>query len=151
MSRAINVKDYGAKGDVKTVFSGGSMNAGSDVLRLAGGAFNQFDVKKKISISRVGAINVRALRTAIKNVNNSEEVSLESKAVNSGSGLTVTWGTDDSGNVQKAIDIAETGDMIIFPPGVYCVDKIRLEIYYRFLGSSIDTIYCGSKSEIHHF
>jgi len=127
MGRTINVKDYGARGDVKTVFSRASMDAGSDVVRLPGGGFNQFDKKKKLSISRVGAINVKALRTAIKDYKNSEEVILESKSINAGSNLTVTWGTDDTGSVQKTVDIAEIGDTITYPPGIYCIDKVRLK------------------------
>ncbi len=40
--------------------------------------------------------------------------------------LTVTWGTNDTPVVQNAIDNAEPGDMIVFPPGVYCIRELCL-------------------------
>lgn len=125
MGRTINVKDYGAKGDVRTVFSRGSMDAGSDLLKLVGTVFNQFDNTKKISVSRLGGLNVNPLRTAIKRVWSNEEIILESKSFNA-MGLMVTWGTDDTVALQSAVDIAEIGDTIVFPSGIYCIDKIRL-------------------------
>ena len=44
-----------------------------------------------------------------------------------GTGLTVTWGTNDTSAVQKAIDNAKLGDAVIFPPGVYCIYGLRLK------------------------
>lgn len=127
---AINVKDYGTRGDVKTIFSRGSMTPDSSVLRLPGAGFTINDVpntyKKTISISKVG-VGGAALKTTINGFNNGDEVILGAKSVVGESGLTVTWGTNDTGNVQKAIDRAEIGDSIIFPPGIYCIDKVRLK------------------------
>ena len=68
MGKTINVKDHGALGDVKTVFPRGSINAGSDVLKLTAGIINKFDNTKKISISRLGGRDVKPFRTAIKSV-----------------------------------------------------------------------------------
>ena len=110
-----------------TIFSRGSIDANSDILKVSGGAFTANDINKIISISNVGT-NGAALRTIITGItNNTDEVKLGSRAIAVGTGLTVTWGTNDTSAVQKAIDNAKLGDAVIFPPGVYCIYGLRLK------------------------
>ena len=52
-------------------------------------------------------------------------------------GLMVTWGTDDTVAVQRAVDSAEIGDTIIFPPGIYCIDKVHLESGISFTSQDV--------------
>ncbi|HEX8509343.1 MAG TPA: hypothetical protein VF635_07585 [Propionibacteriaceae bacterium] len=58
----VNVKDYGAKGDWRTVATG-SMSASSNVLTAAGGNFTSADVGKYVSVAGAGVSGAAIVST----------------------------------------------------------------------------------------
>ena len=132
MTKIINVSEFNARGNIVTTHSRGSIDASSDILKVAGANFTSNDINKIICISNVGSSGA-ALRTIITNIKNTDEVILGSRSTTSGTRLTVIWGTNDTSAIQKAIDNAKFGDIIIFPPGVYCIYELHLKSGITFL------------------
>jgi parallel beta-helix repeat protein len=123
----INVKDFGAKGDIKKR-SCGSIQKDLNLLCVNNADFNQDDIGKTIIIIAQHH-TVSDLRTKIKFVTNNQNVILESPATSGieNGALDIIWGTDDTSNVKSAINSAHPGDTVFFPPGVYCAHNLPLK------------------------
>jgi hypothetical protein len=127
--RTIDVKDLGAKGDCRRV-TDGAMTKGSTGLTSATARFTPADVGKPIYVLEAGAQKFPGLGTVlgaplssrIVAVTDARTVTLADAAQQDVSGVSVTWGTDDSQAIQSAIDsLNQTGGTVFFPPGTYRV------------------------------
>src|SRR5215469_2773290 len=95
----LNVKDFGAKGDVRTVHDGHIDNTTPNLLNSSTANFTPNDIGKTIGIGKAGAGGT-ALKTTINHVNNTTQVILLLGASNTVIAADVMWGTDDSRAVQ---------------------------------------------------
>jgi hypothetical protein len=124
-----NVKNYGAKGDGRTV-TDGAMTSGSATLTSATAGFTSADVGKVIQVKGAAATGVTTLVTTISAFTNSTTVTLAASAATTVSSAQVMLGTDDTASIQSAINAAVTwaransgAVTVFFPgcPGYYCV------------------------------
>ena len=122
----MNVKDFGAKGDVKTVYDG-SIEAGTTSLTSDSAPFTDDDHNKEIGIEGAGRDGKYPLKTTIDTVDSPSKVSLNKPALTRVSHVRVTWGSNDKTHVQEAIDKARPGEEIFFPAGIYHVYNISLK------------------------
>jgi parallel beta-helix repeat protein len=118
----VNVMDFGAKGDTKSV-SDGEIAAGTKTLTSVTANFSLSDVGKVVSVKGAEAGRV-LLSTTIANFDSPTKVFLEAEASTSVSSANVTWGTDDSSAIQKAFD---AGTCIIFPSGTYICKEVSIQ------------------------
>lgn len=117
-----DVTNFGAKGDLKTVFDG-AMTSGLATLTCATSApFSASDVGKRITVARAGVSNAM-LVTTIQSFTSSSVVVLAASAGSTVSSSGVSWGTDDTNAVQTAITTAQTagGGIVWFPAKRYAV------------------------------
>ncbi len=98
----MNVKDFGAKGDIRTVSDGHVDMTTPKSLNSVTANFTSSDVGKIISVASGGT----KLKTRIEQVSNATQVVLQSgwPSKQSISNADVMWGTDDTGAVQSAIN-----------------------------------------------
>jgi len=127
----INVKHFGAKGDCRHVMDG-AITRNSFQLNSASAIFTKADVGKAIYILDAGANIYQGkevrygnlpLDTSITQVVDLHTVLVRNAALNSVAGVSTTWGTDDSGAIQNAINLAGAsgGGTIFFPAGMFRV------------------------------
>jgi hypothetical protein len=93
---------------------------------LCDAGFTANDIGKTIGIAKAGDKGT-ALRTKIRGIVSNEKVTLELEATSTVSDSDVTWGTDDTAVLKKAIDEAHPGDTIFFPSGIYCAHNLYLK------------------------
>lgn len=126
-----NVKtEYGAKGDGIELVDG-SVTAADKTFTSATAVFTSADVGKVITILGAGGANVD-LTTTIASVTSATEVELTDAASATVDTVRFTYGTDDTTEIQAAIDaigaLATTGNnigasgTIFFPAGIYIVN-----------------------------
>lgn len=118
-SGMFNVKDYGAKGDLRTV-TDGAISGGLLTLSSATATFTSADVGKQIQISGAGTAGA-TLYSTITSVTSPTVAILALGASTTVSGATVKIYTDDGvaiGLASTAIQSNGSGTLY-FPPGTY--------------------------------
>ncbi|MFF1297910.1 MULTISPECIES: hypothetical protein [unclassified Streptomyces] len=120
---------YGAVGDARVV-ADGAMLSGSTTLTSATLALTSNDIGKRVSVKGAGPTGVTTLIAVINQVNSPTSATL-SAANASGGNVTnavVIVGTDDTAEIQAAIDAAEaylaaghTYAQVYFPPRPYVI------------------------------
>jgi len=126
-----NVKtEYGAAGDGVELVDGSVTNA-DKTFTSATASFTSADVGKVITIQGAGGTNID-LTTTIASVTSATEVELTDAAGATVDTVRFTYGTDDTTEIQAAIDaigaLATTGNnigaagTIFFPAGIYIVN-----------------------------
>jgi hypothetical protein len=133
-----NVKDYGAKGDMRELSDVG-ITSGSPIFTTTGGSLTQADVGKIIHIvdNSVGGIN--RVRGTILSVQSGTQGTASVNAAATLSNRFAQIATDDTVAVQAAVDApGGPGGVCFFPPGKY---KFSTTITSRILTQFIG---CGS-------
>lgn len=117
-----NILDYGAVGDGKMVRDG-SISSGSNVLNCAtSNPFTAGDVGKSIMIKGASTLQQTTLVTTITGFNSSSQVTIGSNAATSISNALVMFGTDDTTEIQAAMDaavayaLAHSGNAVVMVP-----------------------------------
>jgi parallel beta-helix repeat protein len=121
-NHCVNVMDFGAKADTKSV-SDGEIAAGTKTLTSVTASFSLSDVGKVVNVKGAGAGGV-PLSTTIANFYSHTKVFLDAEASTSVSSANATWGTDDSSAIQKAFD---AGTCVIFPSGTYICKEVSIQ------------------------
>jgi hypothetical protein len=131
-SYGVNVRNFGAKGDYRTV-SDGVMNAGSATLTSATGSFSSADQNKSITVFGAGAGGTNLI-TTISNVTNLTTAALAATAATGVSGAIVAWGTDDTAALVAAATSAATlGGAVRVRAGQYLVaSNVTLSVPLEF-------------------
>ncbi|MFI8448244.1 hypothetical protein [Streptomyces erythrochromogenes] len=103
-----DVTTYGAVGDVRTA-TDGAISSGTAILTCASGPFTAASnpVGKSIIVKGAAANGVTSLVTTIISRQSNTQVTLGSNAATTASGALVIWGTDNTTNIQDAVDDAE--------------------------------------------
>jgi hypothetical protein len=143
----INVKDFGAKGDCQRV-SDGVISKGSAVLASNDAHFTAQDVGRPIYVlgasvqkfPELGEVPGAPLSSRIADVKDAHTVVLADVAQNDATHVPVSWGTDDSEAIERAIhSLKESGGTVFFPAGTYRV------VYRGGAGVQVD----GSNIRLH--
>src|SRR4030095_2413783 len=124
-----NVKDYGAKGNTRTVFDA-NITTGTNVLTSATAAFTAADIGKTILVRRAGAARFSdywPLDTTIQGVTNATTVTLAANASHTVANERADFGTNDWQAFNNCAWIAgwqgtealEKSSVIYAPPGRY--------------------------------
>ncbi|MGH9577301.1 MAG: hypothetical protein ACRD3R_07670, partial [Terriglobales bacterium] len=118
---------WGATGDGKAL-NDGAISASSSTFTSASAAFTSADVGKPISVEGAGASGV-ALNTTIATFVSATSVTLSAAASTTVSSAKVFFGTDDSTEIQAALDAASTalGGTVIAPPSSVITSAITLK------------------------
>jgi arylsulfatase A-like enzyme len=152
----VNVKSFGARGDCQRVMDG-TMTKGSPVLTSAAARFAPEDLGKPIyvleadaqAVAGMGVVAGAPLTSRIVEVKDARTVVLADPAKQSVSGVSTTWGTDDTKAIQAAIDsLASTGGDVFFPAGTYRVVSPRWEPAIIVRGSNIRLYGTGPASAV---
>ena len=105
-SYSVNVLDFGAKGDAKTV-TDASITAVTATLTSATAGFTANDVGKQIIVVGAGTSG-KNLWTTIATYVSATQVTLASAAGTTVSGASMTFGTDDTTALSAALSVAGT-------------------------------------------
>ncbi len=118
---------WGAAGDGK-VLNDGSISASSSTLTSASAAFTSSDVGKPISVEGAGASGI-ALNTTIATFVSTTSVTLSAAASTTVSSAKVYFGTDDSTEIQAALDAASSslGGKVIAPATSVITSAVTLK------------------------
>lgn len=125
----VNVKDFGAKGDCQRTMDG-VMRKGSAVLTSNEAHFTAEDVGRPIYVlgasvqkfPELGEVPGAPLKSHIAEVKDAHTVVLADAAQDDATHVSVTWGTDDSEAIERAIQSLKTsGGTVFFPAGTYRV------------------------------
>jgi hypothetical protein len=104
---ALNVRNFGAKGDTKRIFGAVSSSSGGTVVTCATAAFTSVDVGKKVLVYKEQFYgNIRT----IASVDSATQITLSGTVgatTTSGNGY-IVYGTDDSAAIQYVLDRAAT-------------------------------------------
>ena len=122
---AVNLKDWGAKGDGITK-TDGAITSGDNTLTSASSSFSSADVGKAILVTRAGTAGA-LLVTTIASINSGTSIELTDAASTtvSSSGRFV-YGTDDTASINDAFAALVSGRAVL-PFGDYVVtDTIQL-------------------------
>jgi hypothetical protein len=128
-SLRVSVKDFGAKGDCQRAMDG-VMHKGSAVLTSNEAHFTGQDVGRPIYVlgasvqkfAELGEVPGAPLSSHIAEVKDGHTVVLADAAQNDATHVSVTWGTDDSEAIERAIQSLKTsGGTVFFPAGTYRV------------------------------
>jgi hypothetical protein len=120
-SDSINVKNYGALGNVVSVAGTVSITSGTTGLTVVGASFTAGDVNKLIEIPGADTSG-GVLCTTIAAVISATQITLAAQASTTLSAMseTVTYGTDDSASISTACSYAIAhGKSAYFPEGTY--------------------------------
>lgn len=120
---------YGAVGDAR-IIGDGAMSSGSAVLTSASNPFTNVIPGMKVSVKNAGPLGVTTLIADVLSKQSDGQITLT--AVNASGGAVtnavVIWGTDDTTEIQAAIDAAEAylaaGNSyacVYFPPRAYII------------------------------
>ena len=122
-------EDVSALGDCKRVMDG-AMTEGSPVFTSPTARFSPEDVGRPIyvleagvqAVAGLGNVARAPLSSRIVQVNDARTAVLADAAHRTVSGVSATWGTDDTQAIQCAIDsLNATGGTVFFPAGMYRV------------------------------
>lgn len=129
----LNVKNFGAKGDIKQRTAALTISLSTPTtMVLAGADFTSADIGKTILIPGVGAAGVQ-LVTTIAGVTSTTTITLGAAASTAKSAVStaVVWGTDDSTSIQAAVTALRaataltlangTNATLYFPTGLYMI------------------------------
>lgn len=125
----VTAAPYGAAGDGRVV-ADGAMGSGSAVLTSATAAWPSTVVGQSISVKGAGPTGVTTLVTTVASRQSPTQITLNAANASGGavSGAVVIWGTDDTAEIQAAVDAAEaylaagnTYAQVYFPPRAYIV------------------------------
>ncbi len=94
-------RDYGAKGDAKTL-ADGAISSGSAIFTSSSAGFTSADVRKAIAVSGAGTMGA-ALVGLISVVNSVTSVTLSAEASTTVSGARADYGTDDTAAVRSCV------------------------------------------------
>lgn len=132
-----NAKKYGIKGDRQAVYTA-AMTSGSAVVTttLPGGvSFTSADIGKAVTVAGAGVAGA-TLRSTIASINSTTSVTLAATASTTVSAKYFVWGTDDTANIQAAIDAMTSssgsvrrGGQVLIPKGCRCM--VTGTIYVR--------------------
>jgi len=160
LPRVFNVKDYGAKGDGKSL-SNAYMNSGSAVLNCdTAGTFTAADVGKAVAVRDALGSGTTGSGT-ITAFTDSQHVTVSFTATNTTGYTGVHYGTNDRNAIQAAINdaYAAGGGIVFFPAGVYQVEGLQhtganqynsvLEIPYTRLDAG-NILPVGTKPDLGH-
>lgn len=112
----VNVKDYGARGDVRR-YADGAITTGTATFTSATATFVAADKGKTITISGAGAAGV-VFTTTISSVTNGTTVVLAANASTTVSAKNFRFGTDDASAIAAGM-AAASGSVLFFPSGFY--------------------------------
>ena len=114
-----SVKSYGALGDGRVLTDVATTN-GDATVTSASGAFSAGDVGKVFEVTN----NATVFRSTIASINSSTSIELAATVTFTATGCTAHLGTDDTTEIQAAIDaaIAAGGGTVLFPRGIYIVN-----------------------------
>jgi hypothetical protein len=117
---AVNVKDYGAKGDGLALTSC-SITATSTTVTCSGTSFTTSDVGKVVDIVGAGSSGPsNILSTSISAVASNTSITVANAATNTVSGAAGNYGTDDTAALNAAFTAAYTGNKsVLIPTGTY--------------------------------
>lgn len=118
-STSFSVKDYGAKGDLRTV-TDGAITSGLAIVTSATAVFTLGDVGKQIQVSGAGAAGV-TLYSTISTFTNATQVTIALVASTTVTNATIKIYTDDGvaiGLASAAVQSAG-GGTLFFPVGTY--------------------------------
>jgi len=117
----LNVKAFGAKGDLQAI-TDAEMVKGTSILKSAAGRFKPTDVGKLCTVDKATS-NTVSLSTVIVSWQSAKQVTLRNAAGVSLTNAGAIWGTDDTKAIQAAIDESDArgGGTIYFPPGTYYI------------------------------
>ncbi|MGX9430286.1 hypothetical protein [Bradyrhizobium sp. LeoA1S1] len=113
-----NVRNYGAKGDAKTITATVTIASGSNALTATGATFTSADVGKTILVPGAGAAGV-GLVTTISAFTDATHVTLAASAGTALSAVSkrVTYGTDDTASFNAALVYANTSALTLHARG----------------------------------
>lgn len=119
--RVWNVEAYGAVHNGKRVLA--NTTASNATITAASSVFAAGDVGKMIQVSQAGAAGV-PLNTTIATFISGTQVTLTVAPSSSVANAEVVWGTDDTANIQSAINAcaANGGGTVYFPLGLYLIN-----------------------------
>jgi hypothetical protein len=131
-STVFNVKDYGAKGDLRTV-TDGAIPSGSSTLTSATAAFTTSDVGKEVEVAGAGVAGV-TLYTTISSLVSTTQIHVALSASTTVSGATTKIYTDDGIDIglAQAAQQSNGRGTLYFPPGIY--GTYGKDTPYTFLG-----------------
>lgn len=116
-SLVVNVKDYGAKGDVRTV-ADGVATASSTTFTSATAAFTSADVNKQIVIAGAGLFGA-SHATTIASVTNATTALLTAAALTTVSAAAAYFATDDNTALVNAIAATPIGGTLTLAGGSF--------------------------------
>lgn len=118
----LNVKQqYGATGN-GVMLTSGAMTASSPTLTASTATFTTADVGKQVVVMGANTLNGSLgtpLPATISAFISSTQVTLSASAVNTVSGATFYYGTDDKTALQNAINAVAVGQGVFLPQGIY--------------------------------
>ena len=117
----VNVKSYGAKGDMRFVVDA-AMTSGSTTVTSATIAFTSADVGKSVRVAGAGAAGAD-LYTTVSSVTNGTTAILAASASTPVSSAWIRVATDDTAAIRNAITAAQYG-ALVFPKGTYFVEEL---------------------------
>lgn len=117
----VNVKSYGAKGDMRLV-TDAAMTSGSATVTSASAAFTAADVGKSVRVGGAGAAGVD-LYTTVSSVTNSTTAVLAANASTTVASAQFRVATDDTAAIRNAI-AAALNSALVFPRGAYFVEEL---------------------------
>ena len=111
-----------AAGNTKSTNNAGSINSGSNVLNSTSAVFAPGDVGTDIIIANAGTNGTLLLDTKITGYNSATQVTLAANSSATVSGVSFSWGTDDTAAWQRCLTSAYALNMnITCPNGGYLV------------------------------
>jgi hypothetical protein len=122
VSAALNVRDFGAKGDGRST-EDGAMTSGQAVLTSATAEFSSADVGKYVSVAGAGTLGA-GLGTTIASVQGPTSATLSAASSATISNAQLEIGTDAFDAIQSAATaICSKGGTLVFPPGTYVIGR----------------------------
>lgn len=141
----INVKDYGARGDVRK-YADGAITTGTATFTSATATFVAADKGKTITVAGAGAGGI-TLVTTISVVTNGTTVTLAANASTTVSAAIFGFGTDDAAaftSAMTAVNAQPNGGVLFVPPGIYGFGSEvvhKLNVIVRGAGQDVTIIY----------
>lgn len=118
-AEVVNVKDFGAVGDLQVSYGVGAMTSGSPTLTVTGASFTAADVGK-VAWVQYAAGGGAPLKTTVAAFVSSTTLTLAANAGATTSTSDVCIGTDDTAAIDAAVaSLGAQGGEVFFPAGAY--------------------------------